>query len=81
MIVLLHGYTGSGALQNLYMNIHQLARFNGYVLMYPDGLVDNWNQRYWSATDSCCDFAPSNNDDAGYIKGLIEEVSTKVNID
>ncbi|TNV77543.1 hypothetical protein FGO68_gene7931 [Halteria grandinella] len=81
LIVLLHGYTASGPVQNLYFNLHQHARFGGYALLYPNGLTDAYNKRYWTATDACCDFAHVDYDDAAYIKGLIDELSSKANID
>lgn len=81
LLVMLHAYTADGPFQNLYFNLHRNARFEGYVLFYPDGLVDSDGNHYWTATEACCDLDKRNNDDAGYIKSLIDEVQTKVNID
>ncbi|TNV77404.1 hypothetical protein FGO68_gene15950 [Halteria grandinella] len=81
LIVIIHAYSVNGPYQNTYFNLHQGARFGGYVLFYPTGLVDSDGKNYWTATDACCDLDKRNYDDAGYIKSLIEEVQTKVNID
>ena len=81
LILLLHGYTSNGAGQDSYMGFSGLADEFGFLLLNPNGLIDDFlDNRYWSATDACCDFDPlidpfpPYTDDSGYLRGLIEEV-------
>jgi polyhydroxybutyrate depolymerase len=47
----------------------------------PDGTTDSDGNRFWNATDACCDLDGSGIDDAGYLTDLIEEIQTVADID
>lgn len=83
LIVVLHGYTGSGAGIDRAWGISALADQYGFLTVAPDGMREpggNEN-RFWNATDACCKFFPAEVDDSGYIRGLIDAVKADYNVD
>jgi len=81
LIVSLHGYTGSGLGQNTYLGLSELTEVLGTLLIIPNGRRNGANQRFWSATDFCCDFGNQGDVDLDYLRGLIDEAKTHFNID
>jgi polyhydroxybutyrate depolymerase len=81
LVILLHGYTVNGAVQENYMKLRPLAEARGFFYCYPDGTIDRWNYRFWNATDACCNFGGAAVDDAGYLRGLVEEASRQFIVD
>jgi polyhydroxybutyrate depolymerase len=81
LIMLLHGYTASGIWQEQYMEFLPLVDQEGFIYLYPDGTRDALRNRFWNATDACCDFEESQVDDSGYLRALINELSTIYSID
>lgn len=81
LLILLHGYSASGTLQNTYFGLEPVADERGIVYAYPDGTKDAQGNGFWNATDACCDFAATGVDDEGYLLGLIDEIASKVTID
>lgn len=83
LIVLIHGYTSSGAGQDAYWKIGAQADTYGFLFLAPDGTREDseTKSRFWNATEACCDFHDSNVDDSGYILSLINEVKEQYSID
>lgn len=81
LLVLLHGYSASGLLEDLYLNLKASAEAHGMLYIHPDGQIDSKGNRYWNATDACCDFDHSNVDDSAYVAGLIAEIGTRYAVD
>lgn len=81
LVILLHAYTANGGVQEDYMKFRPLAEKRGFLYCYPDGMVDRWGNRFWNAADACCDFWSTGVDDAGYIRGLIEEIGRQFAVD
>lgn len=81
LVVLLHGYTASGDLQEAYFQVRAEAEARGYLYLHPDGTIDAIGNRFWNATDACCDFVDTGVDDVGYIEGLVAEVSEQYAVD
>jgi polyhydroxybutyrate depolymerase len=81
LLILLHGYTANGDLQNMYFGMSAVAEARGLLYAHPDGTVDAAGDRFWNATDACCDFYGSGVDDVAYLLGLVDEISSKVNVD
>lgn len=81
LVVLLHGYTSSGTGQNLYFGLSDRVDERRFVLLTPDGTRDRLNNRFWNATNACCDLGDSGIDDESYVSGLIEEAQQRFNID
>lgn len=82
LVILLHGYSGSGQAMDDYLNMSSIAAARTFLLATPDGAVDASGYRYWNATDACCAAnAPVPADDVAYLTALIDDASTKYNVD
>ncbi len=81
LVVLLHGYTASGALQEVYFRLQPEAEARGFLYVHPDGLVDRLGNRFWNATPACCDFFDPTVDDSTYLIRVIEEIERTYNVD
>jgi len=81
LVILLHGYTVSGQAMEDWIGFRPLAEARGFLYCYPDGTVDRWGYRFWNATDACCDFGSTGIDDAGYLRGVIEEIARRFAVD
>ena len=53
----------------------------GFVLVAPDGTLDRTGQRFWNATDACCNFFGDSVDDVAYLHGLVREVAAAYHVD
>jgi predicted esterase len=75
LVILLHGYGETGAIEEDYLKLRPLAEGRGFLYCYPDGTIDRWGYRFWNATDAAGDFGNTGVDDAGYLRGVIEEIA------
>jgi polyhydroxybutyrate depolymerase len=81
LVVLLHGYTSSGPAQDAYFRLSAQADRGGFLLAYPDGTRDASGNRFWNATDACCDFYGAGVDDVAYLDAVIDEISGRYRVD
>ena len=83
LILLLHGYTASGAQQDAYFNLSSLVDDYGFILVAPDGTEEasERRSRFWNASSSCCNFFGSDVDDVAYLTRLIDAVKADYAID
>jgi polyhydroxybutyrate depolymerase len=81
LLIVLHGFTGSGSGQETYFGLQHEADDRGFVTAYPDGTVDSRGNRFWNASDACCNFDHIDIDDAAYLDGLVSAIQAAVTID
>jgi polyhydroxybutyrate depolymerase len=81
LLILLHGLGASGELQSLYMGLAPLADSRNFLYAYPDGTQNLLGQRFWNATDFCCNFFGSTVDDVGYLTAVIDDMASRYNVD
>ena len=81
LIVSLHGFTGSGSQHENYFRLRNEIDEQQFMLCVPDGSVNIAGDRFWNATDYCCDFAGERPDDSGYLRGLIETIIADYQVD
>jgi polyhydroxybutyrate depolymerase len=81
LLIGLHGYGSSGAEQEAYFRLGDLARQGGYLYAFPDGTHNQSDLRFWNGTDACCDFDKSGVDDVGYLAGVIKEIQARFPVD
>lgn len=81
MVILLHGYTASASIQDAYFRLSSRRTDRGFIAVLPDGTVDNSGDRFWNATEACCDFYSSGVDDVAYLGGLIDEAKERLAVD
>lgn len=81
LVVLLHGYASSGAEIAAYLGLAPLAQQRGFLLVAPDGSADPRGNRFWDATDACCNFTGAPVDDVGYLSDVIADVEAEYPVD
>jgi polyhydroxybutyrate depolymerase len=81
LVVALHGYTSSGAEMESYLRFTQESNRRGFIYAYPDGRTDNRDNRFWNATDACCDLYGSRSDDSRYLSEVITAVQRSHRVD
>ncbi len=81
LLVLLHGYGSSAAQQDDYLGLSAAALKRGFVFAAPNGTVSGSRRRFWNASESCCNFESTSIDDVDYLRGLIQQITTRYAID
>jgi polyhydroxybutyrate depolymerase len=81
VLINLHGYSGDSISQTNYTFLKQAALDAGLAFIAPDGMKDRTGNRFWNASNACCDFAKSGVNDVEYIDGLIDEMSDAFDLD
>ena len=81
LIVAIHGFNPNNYI-DAYLLLTALADERGFLAVYPNGTFTSpGGSRFWNATPGCCNFNPNGVDDSGYLRGVIEETSTVLNVD
>ncbi|MEE2680839.1 MAG: alpha/beta fold hydrolase [Planctomycetota bacterium] len=81
LIVSLHGYTGNGSQHENYFKLRNEIDDRQFMLCVPDGTTNGSGDRFWEATDYCCDFGNQRPDDSSYLRGLIETIIADYPVD
>ena len=68
LIFVFHGYSGSAAGIMGYSDLNDLADQNGFVVCYPQGLIDDWDYRFWNVGYEF--HSNETHDDVGFVKAL-----------
>lgn len=76
LVLMLHGYGSSAAQNDAWLGASQLVADGGFGLILPDGTLDQDGNRFWNATDACCNFYESSVDDVAYLVALVAEAQT-----
>lgn len=92
LVLLLHGYTATGDLQELYLRFGPLANQRGFLFGHPEGMDEvggthdpcgtggSGSRQFWNGTEGC-DWNNSGIDDSEYLRRVIEEVRATFNLD
>jgi polyhydroxybutyrate depolymerase len=80
LVIFLHGYGASGAANNLLFALSDEVDPRGFVLLLPNGTVDEEGSQFWNGTDRCCDHFNTGVDDVAYLSSLIEEAQARYTI-
>lgn len=83
LIILLHTYGRTGAVQNEYMALSSLADSYGFIMVAPDGTPSRaeGNPQFWDASAACCNWEGAAIDDSAYLSKLIGSVKAEYSID
>ena len=81
LVVLLHGYSVTGVVQDLYLGLSGRVGADGFILVIPEGTIDSKGNPFWNATDYCCDFDGVGVDDVGYLSSLLDEAEATLPVD
>jgi polyhydroxybutyrate depolymerase len=78
LLVLLHGHTSDAAAVNDYFHLQPVLDERGVLYVVPNGTRDSAGDRFWNATDACCDFYGREVDDSGYLQDVIHQAQDRV---
>ncbi|MCU1457263.1 MAG: uncharacterized protein JWL73_1355 [Actinomycetia bacterium] len=81
LVVMLHGYGATGAVEDKYLNLNAATDAHGMLYVYLDGTVDRTGKQFWNATDACCDLGHTGVDDSTYIDAVIHATESKYAVD
>lgn len=81
LVTLLHGYGVNGTVQDLIFGLKQRVDEYGFVLIIPNGTVNDEGRRFWNAMPVCCNFEDEEVDDVAYLTSLMDEAIEVFNID
>ncbi len=71
-LLLLHGYSGSGAAIAKHVGLAALAEAKGFSYAAPDGSLDRSKRRHWNAGPSCCDFDRLGADHVSALRAVLD---------
>ena len=80
LVIALHGYASNVWEHSQYLGLIQRINLDRFLLLMPNGTRDSDGNRFWNATDYCCDFEDSEVDDVQYLRSLIDEASELVRL-
>ena len=84
LVIALHGLGGRGVGFEQYFRIDRLVDEMGFLAAFPDGTEQGppgRRQRFWNATDTCCNFESSSVDDVAYLDDVISDMSARFHVD
>jgi polyhydroxybutyrate depolymerase len=81
LVMMLHGYSASGPIEEAYLDITAQSDARGFIYAYPNGTFDTQGNRFWNATDACCNLYGSAVDDSSYLSQVITEIEARYTID
>ena len=81
LLVMFHGYGASGPLEEAYFDLTAASDTYGFLYAYGSGLIDQTGNRYWNATNACCDIYHSGVDDVAYFDAIVDDVTSKETVD
>jgi polyhydroxybutyrate depolymerase len=81
LVVLLHGYSSDAAMAEGYFKLTAESDRRGFLYAMPDGTRDTAGNRFWNATEACCDFYHLDVDDSGYLHRLLDTVKSRYPVD
>jgi polyhydroxybutyrate depolymerase len=82
LVVVFHGYGASGLVEErFFFRLNTIADAEGFIVIAPDGTVNDAGDRFWNATDACCATDPNAVDDVKYVRDLIADAKAHWNID
>ncbi len=81
LVIMLHGYSASGLLEEIYLGLNALSDARGFLYATPDGTVDASSKRFWNTTYACCDFGKTGVDDTKYVSALITQIQARYSVD
>tara|TARA_Y100001968_G_C19416278_1_gene749185 strand:- start:795 stop:1841 length:1047 start_codon:yes stop_codon:yes gene_type:complete len=72
----LHGYGSNAGQQMIYSNFYTIADTAGFILVYPQGTLNDIGSAYWNSDP----LGLSTVDDIGFLSNLIDEIASQYNI-
>ncbi len=81
LVVMLHGYGSWAGFHRTYFGFDEAAERHGFIGVAPNGTVDIMQNRFFSATEACCDHYGTGVDDVAYLTELLDEIEERLAVD
>jgi polyhydroxybutyrate depolymerase len=81
LVIMLHGYSVNGKVEEVYLQLSALAESRGFLYAHPDGTIDKDGKYFWNATDACCDMYGTMVDDSAYLSSVIDQIKANYPVD
>ena len=81
LMIVLHGFTSNAAQTDSLFGFSRRIESDRIAVIMPNGTRNPRDQRFWRATDYCCNFHGSTVDDVAYLNSLVEEASRHMAVD
>jgi polyhydroxybutyrate depolymerase len=78
LLFVFHGYSGSASGIMNYSGLNQIADDNGFVVCYPQGLIDDWDYSFWNVGYDW--HVDETVDDVGFTTFLAQYLQTEYNL-
>ena len=78
LLFVFHGYSGSASGIMNYSGLNQIADDNGFVVCYPQGLIDDWDYSFWNVGYDW--HVDETVDDVGFSTFLAQYLQTEYNL-
>ena len=75
LVLNFHGYTSNAWQQSFYSNFNAVAEAEGFIVVYPDGTLDDQGTTHWNVG-----WGGSTVDDIGFTSALIDSISEDYSI-
>ncbi|MDP6944388.1 MAG: hypothetical protein QF464_09590, partial [Myxococcota bacterium] len=69
LVMLLHGYSATGFIQDYYLGIGEQVDTRDFIYVLPEGTTDSRGRQFWNAVPGCCNWDGSDIDDFAYLVG------------
>jgi polyhydroxybutyrate depolymerase len=81
LVLMLHGYSASADLQEIYFRLEPEAEAHGFLYARANGTIDGLGNRFWNATDACCNLGHAAVDDVAYLRAVLDDVAARYTVD
>jgi len=78
LVLVLHGYSSSAVSMMNYSGMNRIADANGFAVCYPQGLLDQWDNAFWSVGYSFHENLDV--DDVGFLTALAQYLQSEYNL-
>ena len=78
LLVVLHGYMSDADEVERLFPLGSGAAVANVIVVRPEGTTDTARQRFWNASEACCDLLDRGVDDEAYLLAVIDEIEATV---
>ena len=80
LVLNFHGLGSNATQQAFFSDMNPSADAEGFIVAYPEGLLNRDDKRSWNAGPLCCSDDPTR-DDVGFVRALLDELASLACID
>ncbi|MCL2259458.1 MAG: prolyl oligopeptidase family serine peptidase [Cystobacterineae bacterium] len=81
LVVLLHAYDTTPAVQERFFRIQTELRKAGFAYAWPKGKSSRTGQLHWNANASCCAQDGQPSDDSAYVLAVVDDIAQRIPLD